>query len=338
MIFLFATLGSTGIFASDISISDSKNINEPLCKDHNFLVAGHIYGNYKNDRSIFPSSSFLANIDFINDYSSSFFILLGDSYRLPRKDHIQAFKSSVKDKLEMPIYSVIGNHESVDREAYKQIFGETFFSFSICENLFLFLDSEESFDSRFSENQLTFLRETLAKTDKIQNIFIFSHKLIWASEDNKYSPIWHKMNVRGRYSDYEYYASNIKPLIDETSLLHPTFFISGDIGLLSPKTIFYDQTANVTYVATGLGDRADDHILSVSISSDHEVTFKSISLADQSIDEINQSNLASWTENTNPASEEFSLRDIPAAMKALIVFIIGFLTGILFWSYFRRNS
>ena len=164
----------------------------------------------------------MANVDYINQHSPSFLILLGDSYRLPLKDHVESFKRAIIESIESPIYSVIGNHESIDREIYSSIFKNTYFSFSHCNNTYIFLDSEESDDSHFSDNQLDFLLNIGGSIGDSKNVFIFSHKLLWASKTNKYSPVWNSMNVRGKDADYDYYVDTIKPIIYKISEKYPT--------------------------------------------------------------------------------------------------------------------
>ena len=330
LIFLFMVFFAVDVVIAndedDGEIFDTKNTN---CSGHKFLVAGHIYGNYKNEESIYPSSSFVANIDTINQHSSSFLVLLGDSYRKSTVAHIEAFKASVIDKIDMPIYSVIGNHESVDRSVYADIFGDTYFSFFYCENLYIFIDSEESEHSHFSDNQLEFLKGTLQTIQGVKNVFIFSHKLIWASQDNKYQPVWNAMNVRGKQADYGYYISNIRPLINEISNTSSVYFISGDIGLLSPETVFYDKDDYVSYIATGLGDRSDDNILAVSISAEHSVDFDVIPLAHEPARDITSYGLSAWSFDQHPDSSKLYFRYLWFLLKALFILVIGFVIG--FW-------
>lgn len=322
-------------FIADVLIADDEDDQEisdtviKNCGAHKFLVAGHIYGNYKNEESIYPSSSFLANIDTINKYSSSFLVLLGDSYQKPTIAYIEAFKASVIDKIDVPIYSVIGNHESVDRSVYAKIFGDTYFSFSYCKNLYIFIDSEESEYSHFSDDQLKFLQTKLQTLQDVKNVFIFSHKLIWASQENKYQPVWNAMNVRGKQADYGYYISNIRPLIDEIPKKNPVYFISGDIGLLSPETVFYDKNDHVSYIATGIGDRSDDNILAVSITAENNVDIDVIPLAHESARDITSYGLSAWSVDKYPDLSKSIYRYLRLLLKALFLMIIGGFIG--FW-------
>ena len=335
-IFIFFVLTSS-IYADSLNLKKNFFESNKSCENFNFLIAGHIYGNYKNLNSIYPASSFMANIDFMNKLKPEFMVLLGDSYRETTDIYIEAFKKSILNKVQMPIYSVIGNHEAENRETYQRIFGEPFYSFSKCKNLFIFLDTEQTENSHFSDKQLNFFKDELKKANFFDNIFIFSHKLIWASRDNNYSPVWHSMNIRGRNSDYEFYSLNVKPFIEKASKGSDVFFISGDIGLLSPETIFFNQENKFTFIATGLGDRPDDNIILVSVSDENSVDLKALSLFDQKMRDLSSFDFSKWIVKKNNSNNTF-FNLFNLLVKALVVLFIGFIFGFYTKTFLIRRK
>ena len=69
-------------------------LSNDTAKEYSFLIAGHLYGS-PGSPSVYPSASFLANIDMINQNNASFFVLLGDNYQFGQPNYVDNFKSSV---------------------------------------------------------------------------------------------------------------------------------------------------------------------------------------------------------------------------------------------------
>ena len=107
---------------NDLTLSQAEKADS-----YSFEVGGHLYGASKNHNSVFPSSSFLGNIDRINSSNISFFVSLGDNFRRATEEHIVHFKSAVASRLKMPFFNAVGNHDVTNRERYEAHFGKTYY-------------------------------------------------------------------------------------------------------------------------------------------------------------------------------------------------------------------
>ncbi|MFN3875818.1 MAG: metallophosphoesterase family protein, partial [Flavobacteriales bacterium] len=73
------------------------------------LIGGHFHGESTN-RSGFPASSLLANIDTINALGAHLFLSTGDLYMDARKDSARYAKAFFS-KLKVPFFNAPGNHD-----------------------------------------------------------------------------------------------------------------------------------------------------------------------------------------------------------------------------------
>ena len=116
---------------SILKIEDYKNFRG----NYNFLVGGHLYGNPSN--STWPASSLLGNIQKFNQLNPLFFISLGDNYRLANEIHVN-FINSFVNKLEMPFFTVAGNHDVANRKIFNEYFGKSYYDFQLILIIILF--------------------------------------------------------------------------------------------------------------------------------------------------------------------------------------------------------
>lgn len=180
---------------------------------YSFGVGGHLYGASKNHNSVFPSSSFLGNIDRINSSNISFFVSLGDNFRRLTEEHIGHFKSTVASRLKMPFFNAVGNHDVTNRERYEAHFGKTYYDFIFGNELFIILDTEWV-TGDIAGNQLDYLFNAIQRYQEnpdIRNVFIFSHKLIWAVDEQYLAIVLHHLNNQSGYPSQNHFKSQIKP-------------------------------------------------------------------------------------------------------------------------------
>ncbi len=259
-----------------------------------FFVAGHTYGSL--NQSVFPAASILAHVDKLNADSASFLMLLGDSYKKADSIHILNFKRCFIDKLKIPAFNALGNHEGytskgIDFQLYHDVFGvKPYFYFEHQNNLFVVLDSEQSIvqkdkASDFSENQTAFLHALMhpkIKDQQFQNAFFFVHR-----------PLHLKQQAL--------FFEQLKPLLrvlNEQNISVYTF--SGDMA--AQTTDLYavkDTIFNLTYVHTHITDGPDDKMLKVQVSHDGSVQLLPISLTFQTPLSINQYTEVMSAENTS---------------------------------------
>lgn len=239
-------------------------------------MAGHIYGN--PSESIYPSSSLLHNINKINKLEPSFFMLLGDNYRLLDSVNVLKFKSTLINRLEMPVFNALGNHDLLtknklkDYKKYKYFFpGLTYYSYTIHTSLFIVLDTEKSNGDTHSYGniegkQLEFLKKELQQQN-INNIFICAHR------DLKHSPNFKK---------------DLAPLFSSTASSGiQIYLLSGDMHE-APSNLYIekDSLTNFTHVHLHIEDNIEDKILQFHISSSGKVTIIPISLEGTPLESI----------------------------------------------------
>jgi hypothetical protein len=110
------------------------------------------------------------------------------------------------------------------------------------------------------------------------NVFIFFHELIWNSLD-KYIDV--RSNSRSRYDqmvDHSNYWQEVHPLLHK----HPEknfYLIAGDVGGNEDAiAAFYDKWGNVTLIASGMGEVADENYLLVKVHSDDSLELELVPL------------------------------------------------------------
>ena len=97
------------------------------------------------------------------------------------------------DHLSMPLFFVGGNNElrsEVLEDVWLRRFGRTYYHFRYQDVLFLVLNSEDppgNGQGAMSEEQLAWLRRTLAENEDVRWTFLFLHKPMWMVPDH---PAW----------------------------------------------------------------------------------------------------------------------------------------------------
>jgi predicted phosphodiesterase len=280
----------TGLFSSGINKTLSYSINQlelsvdSIQSDFSFITLGHVYG-YPS-YSIFPAPGLISNVAKITSSDASFVMMLGDNYRLADSINIATFKQTFLNKMTVPVFNAIGNHDLYDRNGlkeqdyptYKKHFSKfTYYSFIKNSSLFVVLDTElNSKDQGYGTihgEQLVFLKKVLQdfsslKSSNTKNVFICGHKELVYFEGNNY----HK---------------DIKPLLSSlTNDGIQVYVLSGDIAKEAYDLyLVKDTNPNITYVHTHLYDEEGDKILKFNISKTGLVSYIPISLYDLPIKE-----------------------------------------------------
>ncbi len=263
---------------------------QKIANNYSFLLAGHTYGSH--NKSIFPSASILANLDLLNDTEPDFMILLGDIIQRTTELEIAKLKESFLSKVDFPVFNSVGNHDIADRLVYEKHFGKTFFSFEIGTASFIFLDGE--YDNGLIKNeQYDFLIENINKS-KRKNIFIFSHRLLWAIANPPFDRIIPYVNGPDSHPANATTISDILPKL-KSKTEQNFYFASGDIGCWWSLPLFCanDPSGNITYVAVGIGDTEKDAIIKVDINKG-KVSFTPISLTGESLEPLKNYDLGFW--------------------------------------------
>ncbi|MEA1882947.1 MAG: hypothetical protein U9Q18_05735 [Caldisericota bacterium] len=271
MFLLWAPVCSSAFGAETITSPLNGKVLElsDTSQEYSFFVAGHVYGAPQSP-SVFPSASFLANVDMINQNEAKFFILLGDSIRAANPVYIENFKP-VCSNVEISIFNAVGNHDLTNRELYESHFGQTYFDFRHGSELFIVLDGQIN-NGEIVGKQLEYLKGVLDyanKSEEVKNVFIFSHNLIW-SKNNAHleRTVYPHTNSHANYENIDNFKSVVMPEITRLSQTKKVFMMSGDIGVSWSLPLFYhkDEKHNITYIACGLGDTEKDAIIKVDIT------------------------------------------------------------------------
>ena len=237
---------------------------------YSFYIAGHTYGK-PGVESKGLYGPFTDKFHLINKYQSiKFGFLLGD---LVKKASNEAWELVKKDlnSLDPRIENIIvpGNHDvgkgahDALREIFLQQFGKTFFSFKHGKDLFIMLDGNIS-EWNISGEQLQFLKQSLPnKKGSTNNIFIFSHQLIWQSSSKSGFKKIKPNSLEGRSNNLNFW-DEVFPLFSD--LTNDVYFFAGDIGAFpNGNELFYTKYLNVKFVATGMGGGMRDNFLIVSV-------------------------------------------------------------------------
>lgn len=297
-----------------------------------FIVSGHFHGASTN-QSTFPAATLLANIDTLNSLKPVFLVSLGDLFLDVDSTYIKHYQKSFFDKLNMPLYNAVGNHDISNGNMYEKIYGATYYKLAINNNLFIVLNTEIN-DGSIKGAQMEFLSnlldETLKNNLQYRNIFIFSHRPVWAENNDRYKKLF-AGNTRTAIGTNNFDAE-IKPLLAKLSADRNVFWMSGSLGG-GPASFFYDKDpeTKITFMQTAIRDLPRDAVLQVSINNG-AVTFKGISLTGRQLENIENYNIDYWNKTVAP-EEQFNYRLLPYLAFQMIrhyYFWFGFFSSILF--------
>ncbi len=328
IIFLQFIVVSNLLSQQIVSPFNKLSINDSVA-NYSFIVSGHFHGASTNVSS-FPASSLLANIDSLNSLNPLFLMSLGDMFLDVDDLYIKHYQYSLFNKLKMPLLNAVGNHDLSNHNMYEKAFGKTFFSFTHNSELFIVLNSELN-DGSIKDEQLKMFTDALnsASSTTIKNIFIFSHRPIWAESIEKYKKLFTD-NTRSSFQNN--FLSDIKPLLQSVSKKCNMFWISGSMGGTAPVSFFYDkdEETNVTYMQTAIRDLPRDAVLQIFINNGI-VSLKGKSFSGQKLDKIENYNLNFWSKNIAP-EQKFNFRLLPFLIMQMLkhyYFWIGFLLSIV---------
>lgn len=193
--------------------------------------------------------------------------------------------------------------------------------------MYVFFDSELD-DKKLDVDCVNFgitILGNAVKKNNLRNIFILSHKLIWAESNAKFKIVTNNSNdPKYNYSRYKFFLSKIDPVIRQLSINKNIYWFSGDVGANSSLPLFYYKNKRVHFIATGLGDNLEDLILNVNIK-DSLVKISAYNLVNHNPIDLNKFNLLKWEEHYK--TKNIIKRKIENLVNRN--FIIGTIAGIL---------
>lgn len=239
-----------------------------------FFVAGHTYGTpLSTNPGLHPP--FIEMFDFINDKPDiDFGIFTGDIVRESNMESWDSVEMQLTS-LEKKVYFCPGNHDVKHRKLYESRFGDTYYSFTHKNNLFIILDGSLN-RWNIMGPQLNFLSNSIEQTgDSISNIFVFVHQLIWWDKANIFSQV--NLNWPPYTPDTTNYWSEVEPMLQHHPC--PVYIFAGDIGAnRQADPIMYYPDRNITYVASGMGNIEHDNFLIVQLTENNEVKINLIAM------------------------------------------------------------
>lgn len=228
-----------------------------LAYEYSFFVAGHTYGSPLVTQEPGLHHSFIQHIPFLNNYQNiSFGVLTGDIVSEPTQQYWDSARAQISN-LTMPINIAAGNH---DRGPIFELLYKSYYSYELHKDLFIILNSNEW---NIIDEQKLFLEQTIkSKSEFVNNIFIFTHELIWWTPINKFGNI--KTNYLPHYPGSTNFYDEILPIFD--TLKNNITFFAGDLGATDKVTPYmYYKDKNITYIANGMGSENNNNIIIVEL-------------------------------------------------------------------------
>ncbi len=239
---------------------------------YRIILSGHIHG-ASNDRSGFPASTMLANLEMINGLGADVFLSTGDLFLDPTKEHKQ-YERSFFSRLEVPLFNAPGNHDASGY--YGEQFGVTDQSFPLGRDQVVLLDTERN-DGSLDKVQLALLEELVDKAP--QRIFIITHRPIWADEDPRYGPLF-EGNTRAMFGTN--YAKSVFPVLERLAVRSQIFWVSGSMAGAGASIFFQKHAHNITFIQSAIRNMPRDAFLLADVGPDG-IAWRTISLTDEPV-------------------------------------------------------
>ena len=249
---------------------------------HSFFLAGHSYGSTieksKNENLKGLHPPLMDKAEFLREQPKmTKGFLLGDC--VWKVSHWPQAQEDI-ERIGIPIEVVRGNHDG-GLKKFEGLFGPSYKKYVFKNNLYIILDS--NLDGWSIEgDQLVFLMNTLRNDSRnVDNVFIFSHHLLWYNTDQFSKPFPNSVHKRKEPSNF---WTKIEPLLRLQD--RPVYIFAGDLGAFSMEKrnkdhiieYFYHSYDNLTFVGTGMGGGVRDNLVIVDVYNDGSVEFRLIHL------------------------------------------------------------
>ncbi|MBN4072735.1 hypothetical protein JYT74_01715 [Crocinitomix catalasitica] len=289
LVILFPVIFST-VWAQK-SPFNNKNIQIDSTGNYSFILSGHFHGD-GNNKSHLPVNTLLANLDWINNSEADFIVCLGDLFLNIDKE-IENYQTYFFNKLEIPLFNAVGNHDLKDN-VYQENFGDTYFSFRLNRDMHIILDTEQD-DGDMNTEQLELLES--ATKEKPDNVFIYSHRTIWKDHYEDLDNLFTE-NTQSTFETN--YSDDVYPLIQKMSEDRKVYWFSGSMGG-GPSSFFHYTDNNITYGLSAIRGLSRDALLLVHVK-DGKVNFETKSLTSLKVGPFESYDKSYW-ENTEEESE-----------------------------------
>jgi hypothetical protein len=303
---------SAELCAQQMSTFNEKIVSADSSGNYSFIVSGHFYGDGTN-QSGYPANTLLASLDWINESDACMLICLGDLF-MDIKNDLPKYRSSLFNKLEIPLFNAVGNHD-LTGNVYQENFGATFFKFRVGKDIHVVLDTEMD-NGDVEGEQLKMLKEVSAQcqSEQINNVFVYAHRTIWKDTYPE---------LKGLFTDNTQsitqtnFKNEVLPVAVEIAKKSNLFWFAGSLGN-APASFFYfkDESARITYIATAIRALLRDAVLILNVH-DGKVSFETHSLTGQQLEPLANYNVDFWKKTS--AEEPFNYRLIPLYIKKVFL-------------------
>ena len=260
-----------------IACKDQKTAEEETGVAYSFFVAGHVVGTpTPGDTGLYPP--FITVLESLaEDQAVEFGVLTGDVVKEGKPMEWKKVMHQLA-AFHKPIYIAPGNHDYYYPENFLQYAGPDFQAFPFEEDLFIILNPNPA-HWNIEGRQLEFLKATLRERAKnADHIFVFFHQMLWWEPDNtfRHTPPNSTFN---RDQEINFQAE-VLPLLKACP--QPVYCFSGDLGAkFNHLNYSFFQEDNVTFIASGMGNGLDDHVLQVTVMKNGEIDLKPIGLGEK---------------------------------------------------------
>lgn len=272
------------------------------------IIGGHFHGESTN-RSGYPASTVLANLDTIHTLGAHLFLSTGDLYMDARADSARYARSLFR-KLQVPFFNAPGNHDA-------RLRGTDHIVLRTGSDHVLVFDTE-SRDGSLSSEQLEVLRAIGDPlTDQpTTRVFILCHRPVWAEGDPAYSDLFID-NTRSALGTN--FKKEVYPIIQRIAERAHVYWISGSLGGQAPSSIFFQEHApNITYIQCAVRDEPRDALLIADVFPDR-VDWSALSLTGQQLQRPETYDAAWWRTQRSSGGEDFNWRLLPYLVKKTVL-------------------
>jgi hypothetical protein len=128
--------------------------------------------------------------DFIHGYGEGFKPLTDESIVRAKRENVD----TALESLSMPFYRVAGNHDfnnDVSAKIWKELYGPHYYAFEFKGVLFLCLNSQDgaNYKAGIGEDQIAWVKETLAKHAKARWTCLFFHQPLWLEDEKRLAQV-----------------------------------------------------------------------------------------------------------------------------------------------------
>lgn len=291
-----------------------------------FIIGGHFYGGNDN-KSGYPASTILANIDEINSKHPEYVFCTGDLYRDFKNDQEKYDRALIK-KLNCPLINAVGNHD-VSWSGEVSVNYQSVITAGVTH---IVLDTELD-NGHIEGDQFYFLKRELESAES--TVFIYSHRPIWCEENEELAHLFNG-NTRSGTN----YQADILPLLESSG--RTIYWFSGSLGGNAAASFFYHhQSEHIYYINTAIRNLPRDGLIEVNVVGG-KPSFSVFSLTGKDLMALEEYDLAFWGENEGDENK-FNFRLVPLYIKQMLThryFWYGFIytvVGVLLLLFIRRR-